>query len=245
MHFKKHHICAATIASLLFATAAFSAPTYTFQTPTGSTAGGQSVAAEATFTVSQGNLDVTVSNLESPISDAGQVLGDLVFSLSTSLSSPTISGSGTAATIDKSGAYTTSTLSNVGWGLGTTKSGNVIICDICPNNATFSTKPSATPTETIIPSESSYASANGSIDGNPGHNPFLIGPVTFTIADASISSLTTISNVAFSFSTKAGVEVDGVPTTTPEPVSMALTGTGLALVLAAMLRRRKANAERA
>lgn len=239
MTFRSAHFLGTAVAGFLLATSAFASTTYVYETPANSTAGGQSVGAEASFTLNQGNLNVTLWNTEPTINDAGQVLGDEIFSLSNSLAAPTISGSGTEVNIADNGSYSSTSISDVGWGLGTTQSGSDIICDICPGNVNFSTNPSVTPKETIIPWESSYASANGSIDGNKGHNPFLAGPVTFTITDSSITPLTTISNVAFSFSTTGGVEVDAV-NVTPEPMTFAMTGLGLALTLAGTLRRRKA-----
>jgi len=79
--------------------------------------------------------------------------------------------------------------------------------------------------------------------GNPGlvsHNPYTIGPATFTLALGGVTSATTITGVTFSFGTGPDTFLQtgpNPPPPIPEPTSIALLGTGMA-GLAAMIRRR-------
>jgi hypothetical protein len=220
-------------------TATLSASSVTFSTPSGSQAGGENVSATATFTITSGNLDITLQNTASSITDAGQVLSGLQFALSSGGTASLSSSSGQEVTIASTGTPTLGSIGSTGWGFGT-KGSSFIVCDICTSGVTFSTNPTVTPSNTIIPTETSYSSANGSIKGNGAHNPFLEGAVTFDIADSAITANTTISDLIFSFSTTAGNDVTGTVLTpsVPEPVSMALTAAGF-FALAGFLKIRR------
>jgi len=185
-------------------------------------------------------LTVTLENLVSNIHDAGQVLSDLQFSLSTGGTASLFSSSGQEVTVNSGGSKTTGSTVSTGWGFGTL-SGGLILCDVCPGGVSFQTNPSATPSHTIIPTASSYPNANKSIAGNGPHNPFLDGTVSFTIDDSLFTANTTVDSAVFSFSTASGVDVTGVPNTpgVPEPVSLALTGAGLVGLVGSMRLKRR------
>jgi hypothetical protein len=230
---------AAFCGGFIFWAGALTASSITFSTPSGSQAGGENVSATATFTATTGNLAITLQNAESSIHDAGQVLSGLQFVLSSGGSATLSSSSGQEVTIANNGTPTLGSVSSTGWGFGTT-GGSFILCDVCSGGVSFSTNPTATPSNTIIPTETSYSSANGSIKGNGAHNPFLEGTVTFDISDSAITANTTVSSAIFSFSTTAGNDVTGITTLTsaPEPVSSSLAGAGI-LALAGFLKLRR------
>jgi len=94
----------------------------------------------------------------------------------------------------------------------------------------------AGPDQTIIGGTGSgaYANANGSIAANGPHNPFLVGPVTFTLVVPGVTVDSTFSNVVIQFGTEA------TPPQTqqvPEPASMLLLGSGLVGAAAGFRRR--------
>jgi hypothetical protein len=84
-----------------------------------------------------------------------------------------------------------------------------------------------------------YTAANGSIAGNGPHNPFLNQTATFSISLAGITASTLITGVTFSFGTTSGINVTGVPSTSPVPLPGALPLFATALGGLALLARRK------
>jgi hypothetical protein len=92
-----------------------------------------------------------------------------------------------------------------------------------------------------------YSTANGSIKGNSGHNPFAALSAAFRLTDPAITSATTISNVSFLYNTGLSVSIPGngtpPPPTTPipEPTTMGFA-LGLVAVAATGRRRMKGSA---
>ena len=230
----------AVLSVLVFSLAA-SASTISFSTSAGAMNGNhEAVNASGTITTNaNGTVTVTLTNNLANLTDAGQLLTDLFFNLSSAPSSalnttttPTI---GSLISIDGSGNATSSAAALASWGLSS--SGAQIHLDSLIGG----------PSQGIIGPGGPggvYTNANGSIAANGPHNPFLTGTVTFTFAVGGVTDATTISAPVFSFGTISGDNVSGCivggPSCTsvvvPEPVTSGLVGMGLISLF--FLRRR-------
>jgi hypothetical protein len=207
----------------------------TFATPTGATnpVSGDAVDATAMFTTGAGTITVVLNNLEVNVKDVSQNISDLLFTVSTGQHAGTIDqteSSGTSRTVNSDGTFKDNgTVSPTHWDLETSGS------QLHLNDLT-----SGQPIQTIIgpPGSSGYTNANGSIAGNGPHNPFLFGPVTFTLDVTGVTASSTITAATFSFGTTAGVDVAGVLVSVPEPSSIVLVASGAAIMGVVVLRRR-------
>jgi hypothetical protein len=239
--------------AFLLATAGLQATSFTFEA-TSSTACGPSLTCDgsATFTITgTDTFTVTLNNLLTDITAAGQLVTDLYFSLAGSVSM--VGSNGTFVTIATDGTPTTGTTGSTGWGFGSNNgvSGTYLLCVICGNGV--SPDPGVPPSQGIIDVQSSYADANDSISKTSGpHNPFLESGATFSFTTSATldpnATTSPFGDVALSFGTTFGTEVTtggggGGPAggPTPEPVSMLLTGAGL-VGLATLTRRRQKKA---
>jgi len=195
----------------------------TYITPSGSSVSGGPVDATAMFSISNGMIDVTLSNLQVNPTDAGQLLSDLSFTLGNggSLSGASLSSSlGTEVTVNSGGSSTLGPSVSSGWGFSTSGT----------TTATLDVLGTPTgPSHLIIgpPGTTGYSNANGSIAGNKPHNPFLNGSATFVITGPDITSSTTITSATFSFGTTSGINVVGTPRAVPEPSAQFLLGLGI------------------
>jgi hypothetical protein len=206
----------------------------TYETPAGSTVGDGPVHAKAVFTPGADSLQIVLENLQTGIVSIGQNVSDLTFTLSdTSLTSASFSAAGNNAlqrTVAGGGGTftdgsTLTTGSGIGWVL-TNVGGGSFHLDVL--NGTGHAGPAHTllgPPNTAT----QYTTANGSIAGNPAHNPFLAGPITWNLTIAGVTSDTTITSAIFSFGTESGVNVTGVVdgAEVPEPSVLLLLGSGL------------------
>jgi hypothetical protein len=190
-----------------------------WNTPSGSVDSSHDpVSAQATFNISSGEIVITLSNLQTGIHAAGQVVSDLSFTTvnANNLSSSVLaSSSAQQVTVIGSGnrGYSLGSTVSTGWGYAT---GSGHLSDLVNGDS---------PRHTII-GPPTY-NPNSSITGN--HNPFLYESATFTITGAGITSNTTIASATFSFGTTAGDDVRGtqvVTTSTPEPSTIAIAGLG-------------------
>jgi hypothetical protein len=186
---------------------------------------------------------VTLTDTLANPTDAGQLLSDLFFNLSsaptTALNTTTTpTTSGNLINIAANGVATTSVDAIASWGL--TSSGSTIHLNSLAGG----------PSQTLIGNAGSggvYTNANPSIAGNGPHNAFMTGTATFNFAVAGVTDATTISAPIFSFGTEAGDNVSGciaggpscTSTVVPEPMTSGLIGIGLASIF--FLRRRVRN----
>ena len=219
------------------------AATVTFVTPTGSSVGDGSVNASATFTTSVNTINVSLSDLLANPTSVGQLISDLSFTYSGGhLTGQTLtSGTGQALTVAGNGTFSTGSTVPAGFVLSQSAATNTLLLDVLGAGG-------AGPAHLIIgpPNASGvYSNANGSIAGNGPHNPFLNQTAMFAISLAGITADTTITGAIFSFGTTSGVNVAGVPSTSPVPLpgALPLFATGLAgLGLMKWRKKRKVQA---
>jgi hypothetical protein len=203
------------------------------------TTNGDPVDATALFGInSSGYLTLTLSNLESSIVDVGQAVTGIEFNLSvsdsgiTSHSQPTSSGD--VVQVGSGGSVTDNGIGSLAAYWTASTSLHEVLLNV------FGGQPNGS----ILGPETgqSYPDANGSIAGNGPHNPFVDGTATFTFADlgnfSSYNLASIVSAVEIEFGTTGTdyLSTGQVPVATPEPGSILLAVTGLAL-MGARLRR--------
>lgn len=223
----------------LMAAASTAQASLVFVTPAGSTAGGQPVNAQATFTFGTNSLQIVLQNFQANPTSIVQALSDLEFVINgTTSASSLTSSSGTERTIASNGTFSDGATVSTGW-VFSSGGPSQFLLDV------LSGPGHAGPAHLVIgPPDGSnvYSNANGSIAGNGPHNPVLANTATFNLSLTGVTSNTTISSVLFSFGTTPNdvtAEVPGtpLPSPAPEPTSLALLGIGA--LAAAAIRRRK------
>jgi hypothetical protein len=234
---KKHSFMAGAIGAAVISFSVLtvspgSAATVTYVTPTGATTSGP-VSDSATFTTSLNQISVSLTNLQANITDVAQALSDLSFTYSGSnLSGQTLTSSGQEITVAGNGTFSLGSTVPTGWALSSPASNTLLLNDLG----------AAGPTHLIIgpPGPGNvYTNANGSIAGNPAHNPFLNQTAMFVISLLGITPSTTITSATFSFGTTPGINVSGVTSAVPLPGALPLFGTGLVALGLLRLRRKK------
>ena len=139
---------------------------------------------------------MTLSNLLSAttIRSAGQTVSDLSFTLSNpagALGTP--SASGQLANIGSGGSVTNVSGSPTRW----IEAGHI---SVTGNTVLLEALGGGQPDQLILPSGTSFPNSNASI--NHGQfNPFVIGPLTFTLPLSGVTPTTTVSLATFSFGT--------------------------------------------
>jgi hypothetical protein len=186
--------------------------------------------AQANFTISNGQIQVTITNLLAPatIISIGQSVSDLSFTISNSPGTDTSNtAAGQLVDVASGGSVTDDTGTPTRWidstiGGGITITGDTIQLEAIGHGS---------PTELILPSDGGggYPDANASI---VGHSPNTDGPATFTLNLTGVKSTTTISNVEFSFGTGPDTTLSGTKSSSPvpEPSSILLLGSVTCLI---------------
>ena len=219
------------------------ANTATYITPSGSTTGGGAVNDQAAFTTGAGTVTIDLTNLltAAQVNDVAQNLSDLFFTLSGTFASGLVS--------DANRTYSGKLIDVAAGGAVSTDSGNGIPAsyngwDFSNSGSTFLLNDlgsAAGPAQTIIggtTSTTTYPGANGSIDGNGPHNPFLQGTAHFVLTIAGVTASTNITAATFSFGTAAGSNIPGVLQPVPEPRLGSFLLIGAMLSAAAYYRKK-------
>jgi hypothetical protein len=172
---------------------------------------------QADISLGSDTITVVLTNLLSAANfrSSSQALSDLYFTLSNNVSvtSATVSASGTAVNIDDKGNTTSAPGTTNRWSISGS-SGNYLL-------TTLSGKQ---PSYLIAPSGSSYPDVN---KGVKNFNPYFQGSATFTISNVGgLTSDTTVTDASLSFGTD-GTEIPSTPVPAPPSVIIAMTGVGL------------------
>lgn len=210
------------------------ATTITFNTPNGTKLDdGRPVSAEATLTTTTDLVTVTVRNLQTSIKDIEQTISGISFALDNLKTGTTVvSSAGLERTVHSNKSFTDGASVPTGW---------IVLLD---GQSMQLMLPDPVTDHTIIgpASGSSYSNANSTIAGNADNNPFLYGPVTFSIKVPGITSSTHVDWATFHF----GVCAQYIPlcvTNVPEPgtiTTFALGAFGLIATVATKRRKRAA-----
>jgi hypothetical protein len=239
---------------LLFAVAGLQASTIVLTATSTDGCGGNACSGTATINIIDANdFTITLDNTLTSIMDAGQLLTDFEFSLDGTV---TMTGSnGSFINIASDGSVTSAGSGSTGWGFGVDSvTGDWLLCIICGNGVSAD---GSQPSQGIVPTQSDYASANPSIDGNSPHNPFLDSGAVFTFT--TTATLPTDGTNPFgsgflSFGTTFGNEIPtggggggggggGAGGEAPEPFSLMLSGAGLVAVSLLAKRRQGGKAK--
>jgi hypothetical protein len=173
--------------------------------------------ASGTITAGNGTVTITLTNTltNAQVLSVGGNISALYFQVSGySGSGASLSSSSGLTTTISGGMGTLGATVGTGWTVGNFGTG-LTLCVICASPVQDKTAP----TMTIVGGTGSgaYLNANPSIDGNKPHNPFLVGPVSFTISAPGVTANSTFSNVVVQFGTSATP-----PVSVPEPTSLGM-----------------------
>ena len=211
--------------TLLFASQASAVP----MVFSGLSSDGHPVSAIADFILNDATdtVSVTLNNTTTTTLDAGELFTGLDFTIS-GLTPTLTSDTGIQRTVDGAGAFVdTGSPQNLSWsvaGLG----GGVYQINFNPNAKDAIIGP---------PTAGSYATANGSIKGNAGHNPFAALEAKFELSVPGLGPNSIVDLRVFRFGTTLD-PATGTITPMPEPASFALAAVGLAAMSAQRRRRR-------
>jgi hypothetical protein len=191
--------------------------------------GGVPVSARAEFNVSAGQLALHLTNTTPHTASAAQLLTGIRFNLSNGSSFITDATLGGATAVSRdvfgTGTYSdgaaTSLLNTWQRSLG----GNTYQLDFNPN-AEFGILGPADGEVTGPNPVAGLYTANGSILGNAGHNPFAARSASFTLFSATITDATTVCGVEFIYNTALSYRLPATPAN-PPPVLVPEPGTSL------------------
>jgi hypothetical protein len=239
---------ALAVAGLALTSPARAVMTYQF---TGSgVSAGTPVSATAIFAVSSGMVKLTLINTTPDTNDAAQLLTGVTFSLiqpdSTFITNAFLSAAyGVPRIINSDGTYSDGAPVSLLGSWERKLNGNIYQLDFNPD-AKYAIVGPADGENPLVPLSGIYTS-NGSISGNPGHNPFTAKQADFTLTSAAITENTKIGNVTFIYNTGLSYSVPGMPgspgpSPIPEPTTGLVFGLGLAAACWVKARRPRTQA---
>ena len=208
-------------------------------TASGSNHSDGSVSASATFTTSNNEIDITLTDTlaASLFKDQGQALSGLSFTLSNAPGTEgSLSATGQLADINSStGTVTYVSGEPTRWiGEGTGGTGTF---SVSGKTITLGSTGGGQPSEMITPNIANGAAFNGPVGGIDNFNPYSIGTVNLVLVFMGVTSSTTVTAANFAFGTGPDITIPGTPRRVPEPLTLSVFSAGLAG--AAALRRRK------
>jgi len=197
------------------------------------------ISATAAFDISAGQILLTLTNTTSVTHSSNQVLTGVRFSLSTGVADLSFNGAtglfAPARIVNGSGAYSDDPAAILPGTWDDVANGSFFRLQFNQTSADHGIL--GAPNSPGSPGD--YSGSNGSIAGNPGHNPFIGETALFTITGDSITALSDVTAVRFYYNTELTVSIDGEPPTDepppiPEPGTLAF---GLALLGACAVSR--------
>jgi hypothetical protein len=195
---------------------------------------GHPVSATADFTAVGDVVTVKLTNTTTTTLDAGELFTGVDFTIS-GLTPTLTSDTGIERTINNDGTFSdTATAQDLSWSL-VSLGGGTWQLNFNPNAEHAIVGP---------PSGGNYAGANGSIKGNPGHNPFAAEMAVFELNVPGISQapLPSVVVESFRFGTAlnpgTGTITPGTGLEVPEPAAAVLLLCAALLVSASRRNRR-------
>lgn len=183
----------------------------------GNSADGHPVSGSAEFAVNPGadTITVTLTNTTAITHDAGELFTGVDFSLG-GLAPSLVSDMAIQRTVTGDGSFVdTLTAHDLSWSL----------VSLGSNNFQLNFNPNAKDSIIGPPTAGSYGGTNGSIKGNPGHNPFAAEVAVFVLKVPNLETSTPVSVAAFRFGTAHSPAV-------PEPSTLTLAAMAMIVVLA-------------
>lgn len=228
---------------LLFGVATLNATTISFETPLGSTGTDGPVAARVLFITGTDTVTVWLGNLLENPASVGQALSGLAFIVYPPLapadlaSAALLSSEALWREVHRGGAFTDLGIQPTGWALDTSGliQPGLSLCVLCTGLGAVG------PERLILgpPGPTGlYDNANGSIAGNPPHNPFLAETATYSLFLPGVTAASTITSATFSFGTSIGNSIPGDDPQVPEPGTWTLLLAGSGLIAGASLLKR-------
>jgi hypothetical protein len=187
---------------------------------------GNTATADFTFDAGADKITVILTNTTLTTLDAGDLFTGIRFSVG-GLTPTLTSDQGIQRSVANAGTFVdTVSLQNLSWSLNSNGGGFQL--DFNPDAKDAIIGP---------PTSGSYLNANGSIKGNPGHNPFAAQTATFVLSVPGLMDGTPLSVTAFLFGTGPSVATGDITTKNPpvpEPGSLLvfslLSASSLALL---------------